>query len=99
MSDGAWFQQMYEGRSRTAQLQTSYLMKERRFVEAFARENLSGPCLEIGCGAGLFADLVPGFVGLEYELTALRADGFEGYWRLCADACRLPFADAAFDSS
>ena len=34
MSDSAWFQQMYEGRSRNAQLQTDYLIKERRFVEA-----------------------------------------------------------------
>jgi SAM-dependent methyltransferase len=34
---------------------------------------------------------------LEYAPDALLAEGFDGYQRVCADACRLPFPDGTFD--
>jgi SAM-dependent methyltransferase len=49
----------------------------------------------VGCGVGLFADLVPGFIGLEYALRALFTPGFESYSKVCGDARRLPFARAS----
>lgn len=93
-----WFEAMYAGRSRTEQLQTDYLRAERAFMAGFAAEKgLAGPCLEVGCGVGLFADLVPGFVGLEYSLQSLLAPGFESADRVCGDAAILPFGDGSME--
>ncbi|WP_423825117.1 class I SAM-dependent methyltransferase [Salinibacter ruber] len=51
----------------------------------------------MGCGVGLFADKVPKFVGLEYALRSLFAEGFDGYQRVCADARDIPFPDDSFE--
>lgn len=61
-----------------------------------ARGLLRGPALEIGCGLGIFADSVPGFVGLDYSLSALLAEGFQGYRRVCASGDLLPFRAGSF---
>jgi SAM-dependent methyltransferase len=93
---GQWFEQMYVNRSRNAQLESDYLSVERRTVERFVKDRkIPGPSLEIGCGSGIFADLVPGYIGLEYSFQALCSQGFDGYRRLCGDASRLPFRDAS----
>lgn len=93
-----WFEAMYAGRSRNEQLQTDYLRDERDFMARFAREKgLVGPCLEVGCGVGLFADEVPGYVGLEYSLQSLLAPGFEHADRVCGDATDLPFGDGSME--
>jgi SAM-dependent methyltransferase len=91
-----WFEGMYSGRSRLEELGSDYLSGERRLMtELAARHGLSGPCLEVGCGTGLFAETVPGYIGLEYALEPLRVPGFEGAARLCGDAQRLPLSDAS----
>ncbi|AGA31591.1 methylase involved in ubiquinone/menaquinone biosynthesis [Singulisphaera acidiphila DSM 18658] len=94
----SWFEEMYAGRSRIDELETPYLRDERRFMAAFAEQrSLEGPCLEIGCGTGLFAETVPQYIGLEYALESLFAQGFEPFTRLCGDARRLPLADSSME--
>lgn len=96
--DEGWFNGMYEGRDRINELETEYLRPERDFMADFAKQNrLVGPCLEIGCGLGLFAEIIPGFIGLEYSLQSLLATGFEAADRVCADATILPFADESME--
>jgi hypothetical protein len=71
-SSDTWFEQMYADRSRTLELASNYLRPEREFMDRFVKEhNIQGPCLEIGCGVGLFAEIVPDFIGLEYSLESL----------------------------
>jgi SAM-dependent methyltransferase len=97
-SSVSWFAEMYSGRSRTQELTSDYLLGERRFMTQFSRQwDLRGPCLEIGCGTGLFAETVPGYIGLEYSLVSLLARGFEDASRVCGDARRLPVADASME--
>jgi SAM-dependent methyltransferase len=94
-SSDTWFEQMYSGRSRTLELTSDYLQYEREFMAKFVREhNISEPCLEIGCGVGLFAEIAPKFIGLEYSLESLLAEGFESFNRICADARFIPLTDA-----
>lgn len=94
-SSDTWFEQMYSGRNRTLELTSDYLQTEREFMAKFVQEhNIKGSCLEIGCGVGLFAEIVPKFIGLEYSLESLLADGFERFNRICADARFIPLADA-----
>lgn len=96
--DDGWFDGKYEGRDRIQELETEYLKPERDFMADFARRNgLAGPCLEVGCGLGLFAEVVPGFVGLEYSLQSLLAKGFDAANRVCGDAAALPFADEVME--
>ncbi|MGA2662146.1 MAG: class I SAM-dependent methyltransferase, partial [Verrucomicrobiota bacterium] len=91
-----WFEKMYQGRSRNEEIECEYLRKERDFVARFGEErSIRGPSLEIGCGVGLFAEQVGGFIGLEYSLEGLLAPGFEPFDRIAADAACLPFKDAA----
>jgi SAM-dependent methyltransferase len=93
-----WFEAMYAGRSRTEELESEYLRPERAYMGELARRRkLTGPCLEIGCGTGLFADVVPNYIGLEYSLESLCVGGFEDATRVCGDARRLPFADASME--
>ncbi len=93
-----WFEGHYAGRSRTHELTTDYLRQERAFMAGFLkRSNVSGPCLEIGCGTGLFAETAPGYIGLEYAIEPLMASGFEAADRICGDAQRLPLADASME--
>jgi SAM-dependent methyltransferase len=56
---------------------------------------IDGPSLEIGAAGALCADVLPGYVALEYSLAALLIPGFDKYDRVCADAQRLPFPDRA----
>ncbi len=93
-----WFEEMYEERSRTEELQKEYLRSERESMVELARQyELKGPCLEVGCGTGLFAETVPDYIGLEYSLESLFAIGFETAVRVCADARRLPFDGASME--
>ena len=88
-----WYEAMYAGRSRTRELESDYLRKERQFVTDFAAlHSLAGPCLEVGCGVGLFAECVPQFIGLEYSVQALCVHGFESFHRVSGDASVLPFS-------
>jgi SAM-dependent methyltransferase len=97
-SSDTWFEQMYADRSRRLELASNYLRDEREFMGRFVREhNINGPCLEIGCGVGLFAELVPGFIGLEYSLESLLAEGYEQFTRLCSDARLLPLANGCIE--
>jgi SAM-dependent methyltransferase len=94
----SWFETMYAGRSRVEELRTDYLRDERRLLTELAMQRgLEGPCLEVGCGTGLFAETVPQYIGLEYAFEALFADGFESATRLCGDAHRLPLADSSME--
>jgi SAM-dependent methyltransferase len=96
--DDNWFEKMYEGRNRNNELESNYLKIERDMVGKFASEyNLQGPSLEIGCGVGLFAELVPKFIGLEYSLESLMLPGFEKFTRVCGDASCLPFHDSTLE--
>jgi len=90
-----WFQDMYVQRSRAADLASTYLLSERAFMTDFAeRHQLTGPSLEIGCGSGMFADTLLGYIGMEYSLQSLTLPDFQEHDRVCADARWLPFADA-----
>lgn len=92
--DDGWFEAMYEGRDRNRELEGDYLSDERALLaDLVERRGLKGPSLEIGCGVGLFADVAPGFIGLEYSLRSLFATGFGSYDRVCGDATVLPFGD------
>jgi SAM-dependent methyltransferase len=95
---GSWYENVYESRSRKEELKTSYLGEARIQIENLvSKYEIDGPSLEIGCGVGLFADKVPRFVGLEYALQSLFAEGFDGYQRVCADARDMPFPDDSFE--
>lgn len=93
-----WYETMYCGRSRTAELASDYLRAEREFIAGFSKDHsVKGPCLEIGCGVGLFAEVVRAFVGLEYSLEGLLVPGFESFNRVSGDATSLPFEDGSFE--
>jgi SAM-dependent methyltransferase len=94
----SWFEEMYAGRSRRDDLESDYLLAERRFMAELTRQRqFQGPCLEVGCGTGIFAENVPGYLGLDYSLESLFAAGFEPFARLCGDARRLPLADSSVE--
>jgi SAM-dependent methyltransferase len=93
-----WFENMYQNRSRSEEIQTNYLSEERKFMHHFFQENsVKGQCLEIGCGVGLFAEIVPNFLGLEYSMESLFATGFESFNRMCADARVIPLIDSCVE--
>jgi SAM-dependent methyltransferase len=58
--------------------------------------SLLGPTLEIGCGMGVLADRLPGYVGLDYLMGLLQAQGYELIARVCGSANNLPFRTSAF---
>jgi SAM-dependent methyltransferase len=87
----AFYEAHYTGRSREADLQSDYLARERHALRDFVgSRQLEGPTLEIGCGTGICADLVPQYLGLDFSLEALFAEGFEGYSRIAASAEAIP---------
>jgi SAM-dependent methyltransferase len=97
-SSDTWFEQMYTNRSRTLEITSNYLQHEREFMVQFMRQfNIQGSCLEIGCGVGLFAEIFPKFIGLEYSLESLFADGFESFNRICADARLIPITNSSVE--
>lgn len=59
---------------------------------------LLGPTLEIGCGMGVLAERLPGYVGLDYVMGILQADGYETIPRVCASANDMPFTTSAFNT-
>ncbi len=94
----SWFENMYKNRSRIEEIQANYLSHEREFMRQFFQENsIKGQCLEIGCGVGLFAEIAPNFLGLEYSLESLFATGFETFNRMCADARVIPLIDSCIE--
>lgn len=87
----AFYEAHYTGRSRVADLRSEYLACERQALRDFVESHqLAGPTLEIGCGTGICADLVPQYLGLDFSLEALFAEGFEGYSRIAASAEAIP---------
>lgn len=94
--------QVYARQSRNASLsgEGCYLEQSQvlwNYLPEFCERNgIEGPCLEVGCGIGIFAQRVPEYVGLDYSLNALLAEGFEDYDRVCASGHCLPFQDAQF---
>lgn len=93
-----WYEEMYAGRSRSLELETDYLREEKKRISRFVQDkSMRGPCLEISCGVGLFAEIVPKFIGIEYALTPLLADGWGDFPRVCGDARYLPFIDSCME--
>ena len=93
-----WFESMYQGRSRHDDVASDYLRSEREFMARFVIDHgLRGPSLEVGCGTGCFAEIMPDYIGLEYSLSSLLADGFESASRICGDARWLPLADQSVE--
>lgn len=87
----AFYEAHYTGRSREADLRSNYLARERHALRDFVGSHqLEGPTLEIGCGTGICAGLVPHYLGLDFSLEALFAEGFEGYSRIAASAEAIP---------
>jgi SAM-dependent methyltransferase len=92
----AHYQENYSGRSRSVDIKTEYLIAERSLMAQLVREQrIEGYCLEIGCGTGIFAEAVPRFLGLDYSLELLLAEGFSRWPRICGDARLLPLGDAS----
>jgi SAM-dependent methyltransferase len=52
-----------------------------------------GLTLELGCGAGVFADVSERWVGLDLSLEALREVRARGRWAVCCDVAQLPIRD------
>jgi SAM-dependent methyltransferase len=74
-----------------------YQQSQLRAVNSLVTSlQLPGPSLEVGCAGGLFVDLVPEYIGLEFSLNALLVPGFEAIRTVNADAARLPFPSAYF---
>lgn len=61
-----------------------------RFIESF--DVRGRKCLEIGCGRGLFQDLVEDYTGVDLSQSVRLRKPFA-----CAAATRLPFGNATFD--
>jgi SAM-dependent methyltransferase len=86
-----FYENHYTGRSRLVDIASPYLASERKALADFVRlQGIRGPCLEIGCGTGMCADLVPGYLGLEFSYEALFAEGFDGYDRVAGSAEAIP---------
>lgn len=76
---------------------SGYQQSQIRTVRSLIDKSMiAGPSLEVGCAGGLFADVVPGYTGLEYSLKALLVPGFERVRTVNADAARLPFPSSHF---
>lgn len=77
---------------------SGYQRDDIRAVKALvATLGITGPSLEVGCSGGLFAEILPGYVGLDYSLRTLITPGWEHHDRVNADAARLPFAAGSFE--
>lgn len=88
---GIAYQAFYSSRSRQQDLRSDYLVAERLLMARLVKGlEIQGPSLEVGCGTGLFADVVPDFGGLDYTLELRLATRLEGYRRVCGDAHCVP---------
>lgn len=94
---------VYGNQSRIKSLrgEGEYLRQSRIFYDFLpgfvTKFNIRGPCLDLGCGIGIFAERVPEYVGLDYSVDALLAEGFETFSRVCASGDLLPFKDSCFE--
>lgn len=87
----------YKVRSRVADLAQGFYAEYCRQLSQWVRElAIEGPSLDIGCGTAIFADELPGFVGLDYSLEALASQGTADLTTVCGSAESLPFADDSF---
>jgi SAM-dependent methyltransferase len=66
----------------------------RRFIDRYALA--SRQCVEIGCGRGLFQDLVDDYTGVDYSDSARK---FLHKKFVCASATSLPLPDNSFDAA
>lgn len=88
----------YAGRDRTTEVTTAYLSSERQQLSEFVRRHgIRGPSLEVGCGTGLCAALVPRYVGLEFSKSALFAKGFETFKRFGGSAEAIPLTKGSVE--
>ncbi len=93
----AWYETAYSARSRTQDLAEDAHAGGRRITaEIVAAQKVVGPTLDIGCGTGIFAAILPGFVGLDYSVEAITSKGTEEYAFVCGTAEGLPFRDNTF---
>ena len=94
---------VYKNKSRIRSLNGEDLYFEQSQVlwnylpEFVNNYKVNGPSLEIGCGLGIFAERVPQFVGLDYSIDALLAEGFECFERVCASGELIPFSDETYE--
>lgn len=86
----------YADRDRTKELEQGWYAPERAFLtKQIAALGATGPTLDLGCGNGLLASALPGYIGLEYDYSALTSNGWEDLTRVCGDGQRLPFRDGS----
>src|SRR5687768_8622520 len=73
----------YSLRNRARELAEGIYGPDREVVKQWIQSaGVTGPTLEIGCGNGLLAPVLPSFVGLEYSLPALFDPGWAGETRV-----------------
>lgn len=89
----------YRVRSRIADLAEGAYSRERPLLAQWVKDfAIQGPTLDIGCGTAIFAEILPGFVGLDYSLEALISEGVEGFDLVCGNGEGLPFGDQSFET-
>lgn len=88
---GDFYRKHYSNRSRLIDLQSGYLSNEIKVITNFIQSNeINGLCLDVGCGSGIFADVSSNYLGLDYSLSAVFAEGFTEYARVIASAESIP---------
>ncbi len=98
-----FYSEVYEKQSRYKALckGNSRLEQAKIFLDLFPeflkKYHVLGYSLEIGCGPGVFAETVPNFIGLDYALNALLAEGFDSFHRVCASGDLLPFQNESIE--
>jgi SAM-dependent methyltransferase len=97
-----FYSNVYKKQSRTEVLHESTARMQQAQVlwhvlpNLIKKESIQGRVLEIGCGVGVFAERVSNYVGLDYALDGLLAEGFESFDRVCASGDLLPFQNETF---
>lgn len=73
---------------------------EQEVVEPLLAHIRATRALDVGTGSGRYVPLLQAtgasVLGVDFSLTMLKR-GNAGPWRVCGDACRLPFRRGAFD--
>jgi len=95
------FERIYSSACRTGTVCDPVYLRQveplLRLIDAHCRDiPLAGPTLEVGCGMGVLAERLPGYVGLDYVMAILQAKGFEPFSRVCASANDMPFQSGSF---